>query len=237
MSLPRWMRKNCCLEVEVIFLRQIFEGFRSYWKLCYSQERLLAALKQWQKTDWKLLDKASFNLSIESQEPIRIRNEHESCLQVRENSTNTSRLFLFLNRILIGVEISVGTLSQSQSLAARNRSIVCSFSVQSCNLVRLDKTDRLRLRFENWPLTSALPDSKTKLQQMNRICICQLQLQVRERDIQGLGFIKKTEAKIYPHYDASYKQKILLYNETVSNCTRTTDSKQALIKGGQNVHV
>ena len=50
---------------------------------------------------------------------------------------------------------------------------------------------------------------------MNCICICKLQLQVKERDIQGLDFLKKTDAKIYPHYDASYKQKILLYNETV----------------------
>lgn len=60
------------------------------------------------------------SISVESQEPIRIRNKRESCLQVRENSANRSRLFSFLNRILIGVEISVGTSSQSQSVAARN---------------------------------------------------------------------------------------------------------------------
>ena len=51
---------------------------------------------------------------------------------------------------------------------------------------------------------------------MSCICICKLQLQVKELgDIQGLDFLKKTDAKIYPHFDASYKQKILLYNETV----------------------
>lgn len=61
-----------------------------------------------------------WSISVESQEPIRIRNKHGSCLQVLENSANRSPLFSFLNRILIGVEISLGTLSQSQSVAARN---------------------------------------------------------------------------------------------------------------------
>ena len=61
---------------------------------------------------------------------------------------------------------------------------------------------------------------------MNRICICKLQLQVRERDIQGLDFLKKkTEAKIYPTMMLLTNKDTCSTMKLFSNCTRTTDYK------------